>query len=147
MRDNIPKGLDFEDRCFYLLQGLCFANLQLTKRSNDQGADLVGDLGKTKYGSRNWIAKLDIHIRTTNCRTRVNCIGGRPIEPAGFAAIGQGQLHLHAEKTFSVDRQAHILGHLTEPANARSIGARRPRPGWLGSKKSTRGIAASHPKR
>jgi HJR/Mrr/RecB family endonuclease len=49
MKDNIPKGMAFEDCCLHLLQRLGFANLQLTKRSNDQGADLVGDLGKTKY--------------------------------------------------------------------------------------------------
>jgi len=49
MSVNIIKGTEFEKRCLYLLRLLGFENLQLTKRGNDQGADLIGKYGGTTY--------------------------------------------------------------------------------------------------
>lgn len=49
MTDNIFKGKAFEEHSLELLQQLGLENLQITKRSNDQGADLIGTFGDVKY--------------------------------------------------------------------------------------------------
>ena len=49
MSDNIIKGTEFEDQCFNDLERLGFKDLRLTKRGNDQGADIIGKYGGTTY--------------------------------------------------------------------------------------------------
>lgn len=47
--DNSTKGIEFETTCQKTLQRLGFDRINATKRSNDQGADLIAYLRATKY--------------------------------------------------------------------------------------------------
>jgi len=47
--DNCARGIEFERACQQTLQQLGFERVATTKRSKDQGADLIAYLGATKY--------------------------------------------------------------------------------------------------
>lgn len=47
--DNQTKGIEFEKHCMNLLSQLGFTSIVQTSRSGDQGADILGTYGNTRY--------------------------------------------------------------------------------------------------
>ena len=66
--ENCSRGIEFESTCRQTLQRLGFERIQVTKRSNDQGADLTAYLGATKY--------------VFQCKNEKRKQGNRPVQEA-----------------------------------------------------------------